>query len=720
GAWGLALVAFLLGEFETARDQIARAIAASDEAIGPLLMRGQIALATNDLTALEHTVAELARRSPRAESLPAWQRALDDLRRSLAAPADGTYARLIAFPTTMQRRDYCGPCTVELVLRYWRGGLDMTNDQIAQVVKFPDNGTPIYKMREFFHLVGFDTLRCRASIGQLKRLIDAGYPVIVEEEFPNSAHVVVVIGYDDAVNVLIFQDPMTHIITRIPLDAVNRLRRPSLDATLVAFPAGQGHDKTLALMDLFDDQALVWADQASLALDEGRPREAAALAAQAAARQPAFRRAWDLRLLAELQRWRQARHTRAWPEGSIAARLAHLRADDPAAARERAYMALGQAAQALPDAASTHQLAGRAAVLDSDLRRALESLQRARELEPDHARTLALVSECYFALRDRDQALEAAERAVACDPALAAANAWMARCLAPRDPERANHYARCAAEQAPDWWLTHLALAEVQIARREINLARRAVGVALGLAPEEPDVRACFATILALQGQIVEAAGEIEALLATERPLSPASAYAARQNLCRILFGAELYDQAAVRAQELLALAPEDPWALQHHAAARGGAHRRRLGRRRGGDRRNPAALRACAGGQPGRSVHRPRLSRVSGLAGGPGYGDRRGCRATRSVSAARAGLYPWTAADAGQAGQAGRRGDARRADAIRGDHRQRRPLPGHRGDSGWARPGRRRANGARPAGDRGGRTTRHARAGAWPAARPA
>jgi len=241
GAWGLALVAFLLGEFETARDQIARAIAASDEAIGPLLLRGQIALATNDLTALEHTVAELARRSPRAESLPAWQRALDDLRRSLAAPADGTYARLTAFPTTMQRRDYCGPCTVELVLRYWRGGLDMTNDQIAQVVKFPDSGTPIYKMREFFHLVGFDTLRCRASIGQLKRLIDAGYPVIVEEEFPNSAHVVVAIGYDDAVNVLIFQDPMTHIITRIPLDAVNRLRRPSLDAALVAFPAGQGH-----------------------------------------------------------------------------------------------------------------------------------------------------------------------------------------------------------------------------------------------------------------------------------------------------------------------------------------------------------------------------------------------------------------------------------------------------------------------------------------------
>src|SRR6185369_3225652 len=104
---------------------------------------------------------------------------------------------LVAFPTTIQRRDHCGPSTIELVLRYWKGGLDLSNDQIAQMVKFPHSGTPVYKMREFFHLVGFDTLRCQIALDQLKQLIDAGYPLIVEEEFSNSSHVSVVIGYDD-------------------------------------------------------------------------------------------------------------------------------------------------------------------------------------------------------------------------------------------------------------------------------------------------------------------------------------------------------------------------------------------------------------------------------------------------------------------------------------------------------------------------------------------
>ena len=54
-----------------------------------------------------------------------------------------------SFPTLVQRRDYCGPSTVELVLRYWRGGPELSNDQIAESVKFPQSGTPVYRIREF-------------------------------------------------------------------------------------------------------------------------------------------------------------------------------------------------------------------------------------------------------------------------------------------------------------------------------------------------------------------------------------------------------------------------------------------------------------------------------------------------------------------------------------------------------------------------------------------
>jgi tetratricopeptide (TPR) repeat protein len=131
-------------------------------------------------------------------------------------------------------------------------------------------------------------------------------------------------------------------------------------------------------------------------------------------------------------------------------------------------------------------------------------------------------------------------------------------------------------------------------------------------------VRACFATILAIQGEVVESAGEIEALLGSERPLSPASAYAARQTFCRILFGAGFYEEAAMHAQELLALVPEDPWALQHRAAARAAAH---IGAGRAGDAAAIEEVRqlyapALVASQGATPIARDYLEHMSALAG--------------------------------------------------------------------------------------------------------
>jgi tetratricopeptide (TPR) repeat protein len=196
--WGRAHVAFLLGAFDDARALAEAALQVSDELIGPLFVLAQAAMATDDASAFERVIAEMERRSPQASMLKGWKEALERLKKRLAADPNAPRKRLAAFPTTLQRRDYCGPCTIELVLRYWQGGLDVSNDQIAQVVKFPGGGSPTYKMREFFHLVGFDTVRCLAPADKLKQLIDAGYPAIVQEEYSDSSHVAVVIGYDDS------------------------------------------------------------------------------------------------------------------------------------------------------------------------------------------------------------------------------------------------------------------------------------------------------------------------------------------------------------------------------------------------------------------------------------------------------------------------------------------------------------------------------------------
>lgn len=565
GAWGLASVAYLLGEFAPALVLLEEAIA-SDEVIGPLFLRVHIAYVTRDLALLEASVALIARRSPEAEALPALQSLLADLRAQLAASEGRSRVQLAAFPTTMQRRNYCGPCTVELVLRYWREGIDITNDQIARAIKDPGGGTPIYRMREYFHLLGFDTLRCRASVGQIKRIIDAGLPVIVEERFANSSHVTVVIGYDEEAGTLLFQDPMTHALTTLPIETVNQLRRFVCNAALVAFPADQGYQRTLALMDLYDDQALVWMDQAALAFDEGRYDETASLARSAVQRLPSLELGWVTWLLAELRRWSPRAPTSPYLPGSLAARLD--RPDEVSNDGGERITAVLEAAMAACDSSEVRQLAGQVALRNGDPAAARAALEQALAQEPTSAYTHALLAECHVALRADGPAREAAARAIQLDPSLPAANVWMARCSVRENAAQALHFARCAADLAPEWWLAQLTLAEAQHAHSDIDAMRTALGKARMLAPHEPLVAVAHATWLSGGGEMAAAAAELEALLDGRRALTPALAYAARQSLCRILFGARLFDAALAQIEPLLAQAPDDPWALQFRAAA--------------------------------------------------------------------------------------------------------------------------------------------------------
>ena len=62
----------------------------------------------------------IAERSPQAERLPMVRSMLQHLEKHQAAPA-ARRCRLKSFPTTMQKRDCCGPSTMDLILRYWQG-----------------------------------------------------------------------------------------------------------------------------------------------------------------------------------------------------------------------------------------------------------------------------------------------------------------------------------------------------------------------------------------------------------------------------------------------------------------------------------------------------------------------------------------------------------------------------------------------------------------------
>ena len=575
--WGRSYVAYLLGEFEQAEALAGKALASSPEGVSPLYVLAQVALARADLQTLEEVTNEILRRSPQAQGL-AWCQAELERLKAAAVPffdkvkVGGGRRRLEAFPTLVQRRNYCGPSTVELVLRYWRDSQGLSNDQIAARFKLPQGGTPIYRMREFFYLAGFDTLRCRAPAPMLRTLIDAGYPVILQQEFSNSSHVVVAIGYDEPAGLIELQDPMTHAVSPVATEALERSRRTFLDAALVAFPQGRGHEQRLALLGVFDDAVLVWADQAVLELEHGRPLEAAELCERAVLRQPGHAFSWILLLESYLELWRRARTQQPAQQSGLAARLqVHypLQAEPPAAARQRYLEALQRARRSQPQAEFVYHFQGEAALLDGQYAAALRAFEQAAAVDPDDARTHAARAECLYALRRFSDAVEAAWRALQLDPGQPQANAWMGRALAALEQPDAGHYAAAALDLSPELPLAALALAESLEVEGNLPAARRMAEQALALSSGESEALALNGLLLARIGEPVAAAQQLQSALEGSLPLSPAIQYRARRQLIALAQGAGLFSESTAQLQSLLQAFPEDAWGLRCQAVVR-------------------------------------------------------------------------------------------------------------------------------------------------------
>lgn len=124
-----------------------------------------------------------------------------------SAGPQAKHRRLEAFPSVVQKWNYCGPAVIELCLRYV--GIEMTQDIIAEAVK-KGEGTPMLAIVEFLAGQGIEARRVEATPERVRAAIDLGIPVIVEDDYSNSNHVAVVIGYDDRLNMLIVADPVTH------------------------------------------------------------------------------------------------------------------------------------------------------------------------------------------------------------------------------------------------------------------------------------------------------------------------------------------------------------------------------------------------------------------------------------------------------------------------------------------------------------------------------
>lgn len=302
--------------------------------------------------------------------------------------------RLYAFPSVAQLRNHCGPASCELYLRFF--GITAEQIEIARAIKFPDGGTPVYRMRSYLEQAGFVARRIEAELPRLRALIDRNVPIILEEDYSSSRHVAVAIGYDDARGILEVQDPMTHAVRETTYEELEKIQAFSNAGALVAVPASRPDlVKALDEAGAIDCEYISLVDRAWALYDE----ENFELADKLVQNSLSIRRDYELAWIYQFQR--AMREVGKTPTAENRVKLHRIVAE----------------AQAIwPDDEWPQTLAGDVAYSENRYGEALSAFERARDRDPNDPANWSKIADCQLAMGNYDAAKSALISCLARDP----------------------------------------------------------------------------------------------------------------------------------------------------------------------------------------------------------------------------------------------------------------------------------------------------------------
>jgi tetratricopeptide (TPR) repeat protein len=413
------------------------------------------------------------------------------------------HRRLPAFPSTQQKRNYCGPAVLELCLRYLE--FDLSQDEIAPAVRRGE-GTPMCAIVDYLATQGIEARRIAATPERLRAAIDLGLPVIVQEEYSITSHVAVITGYDWRVGVFIAADPATHRPTLKSfkwMEAAGDLfgngglivlgrKGPQLDALRArADAAGLVQAEALELVDECDRRR---AGTSGGVDDPLTPDEVVRLCDEAIDRDPAFKLAWERRTDALLRMW------------------LGQRGNDPL--HQAVLRSLYQVRTRWPHDEWPHQLYARYLDATGRTAEAFIAWFEAWRRDPDDAHDLSEMGFCKWQAGDlagaEEHMLEALARAPHCRPAARGLAMVYLRQL---EHDDVRGPARGADAVAADPF-AHSGFAEPEVVDvplerplpELLERARHFTAVALDHAPDDP-----FA--LGVRGALLRRAGDVDGAL---------------------------------------------------------------------------------------------------------------------------------------------------------------------------------------------------------------
>ncbi|MDN7242149.1 tetratricopeptide repeat protein [Planococcus sp. N028] len=168
----------------------------------------------------------------------------------------------------VQKMNYCVPASLSLMLEAF--GMEIGQDEIASHV-FDVTGSKLRTTLTYMESLGLEARYFKGTVDLYKKFIDAGVPVLLSMMIENSAHVQVVIGYDDRLQGLIIQDPNDQapfLLSYAEVKSVYKLT----DSLSVAFVKKEQNQ----LLELLDDREHRFFSELYAFLDEAEKGESEA------------------------------------------------------------------------------------------------------------------------------------------------------------------------------------------------------------------------------------------------------------------------------------------------------------------------------------------------------------------------------------------------------------------------------------------------------------
>ncbi|MEO7108820.1 MAG: tetratricopeptide repeat protein [Polyangiaceae bacterium] len=484
---GLARIHYLLGEFEAAHAELEalRPFAASDMRSRRGLI--EVLSAEKKWSEVASLYAELRAASPkssysdsddlshalalyRAGDFDASRKAFgaivsnsDDARdtrtiearsigEKLARPnaRDLPKKRLYAFPSVAQLRNHCGPASCELYLRFF--GITAAQIEIARAIKFPDGGTPVYRMRNYLEHAGFEARRIEAELPVLRKLIDLDIPVILEEDYSASRHVAVAIGYDDARGILEVQDPMTHAVRETSYEELAKIQAFSNAGALIAVPTNKPEmSKALDAGGILDCEYISLVDRAWALFDE----EKFELADKLVENSQQLRRDYELSWIYKFQR-----------------AMREVEKSPGAENRVKLHRIVAEAEAIWPDDEWPKALHGDVAYSEDRYGEALIAFEEARDRDANDPSNWSKIADCQMAMGDLNGAKASLISCLSRDPSHSRATENLAYIYAEQNElTRATLLNDIALSTRPNNPFNHGVHRSIQLSRRNFEAA---------------------------------------------------------------------------------------------------------------------------------------------------------------------------------------------------------------------------------------------------------